>query len=66
MDLYTHLRLCSSATGKNINFQTMRTHGIVFGEEKKLSFPSTSCILLVCQKHLIFMFHLQALNGTET
>lgn len=39
MDLYTHLRLCSSATGKNINFQKMQTHGIVFGEEKKIVIP---------------------------
>lgn len=33
--------------------------------KKKFSLPPTSFILLVSQKYLVLMFHLQTLNGTE-
>lgn len=66
MGLYTYLMLCSSVTGKNTHFQTMQTQGMFFGKKIKLLLPLTSCNLLVPQKCLRLMFHLQALNGTET
>lgn len=68
MSLYTCFRLYSNATGKKPHWFPNNAHMEHFLEGKlnKISLPPISCILLVSQKDLVLMFHLEALNETET
>lgn len=65
MSLFQIILQCNRK--KAIDFQTMHTWNIFIREKKKkISLPPISCILLVSQKDLVLMFHLEALNETET